>query len=85
MKKTKSLELAWNILVHSKLRSWLTIIGIIIGIGAVVAIISISQGAQEQLEERMGGLGADLVTVSPGFSRAMGGGGDFRGGPFGFG
>lgn len=78
MKLKKSLELALNILLHSKLRSWLTIIGIVIGIGAVVSIVSISQGAQEQLESRLGNLGADILTISPGFSRAQGFGGEFR-------
>ena len=75
MRLRKSLELAWNILAHSKLRSWLTIIGIVIGIAAVVSIVSISQGAQQELESRFGELGADIITVSPGFSRASG----FRG------
>jgi len=79
MRLRKSLELAWNILAHSKLRSWLTIIGIIIGIAAVVSIVSISQGAQRTIEERFGQLGADIITVSPGYSRATG----FRGGPGG--
>jgi putative ABC transport system permease protein len=78
MKFEKSFELALNILFHSRLRSWLTIIGIIIGIGAVVSIVSISQGAQEQLEGRLGDLGADILTISPGFSRAQGFGGGFR-------
>ncbi|MFA5070924.1 MAG: ABC transporter permease [Candidatus Pacearchaeota archaeon] len=73
MRLKKSFHLAWNILIHSKLRSWLTIIGIVIGIAAVVSIVSISTGAQEQLEDRLGSLGADILTVSPGFSRAMGG------------
>jgi len=83
MKFKKSFQLALNILFHSKLRSWLTIIGIIIGIAAVVSIVSISQGAQEQLKARLGNLGADIITVSPGFSRARGmgfGGGGFEGG-----
>jgi len=75
MRLRKSLELAWNILAHSKLRSWLTIIGIVIGIAAVVSIISVSQGAQRSLEERFGQLGADIITISPGYSRASG----FRG------
>ncbi len=75
MRLRKSLELAWNILAHSKLRSWLTIIGIVIGIAAVVSIISISEGAKQSLEERFGQLGADIITISPGFSRARG----FRG------
>ncbi len=81
MRIIKSLDLAFNIFVHSKLRSWLTIIGIVIGIGAVVAIVSISEGAKQDMEERLGSLGADILTISSGASRAMGAGGDFRGGP----
>lgn len=65
-----------NILLHSKLRSWLTIIGIVIGVAAIVAIVSIGEGAQANVQDRLSGLGADLITVSPGFDRASGG---FRG------
>ena len=74
MKLTKSFKIALNIIFHSRLRSWLTIIGIVVGIAAVVAIISMSLGAQQQLEERLGSLGADILTVSPGMQRATGGG-----------
>ncbi|MBS3096411.1 ABC transporter permease [Candidatus Woesearchaeota archaeon] len=56
---------------------WLTIIGIVIGVAAIVAIVSIGEGAQASVQERLGGLGADIITVSPGFQRAAGG---FRGG-----
>lgn len=77
MKFKKSFRLALNILLHSKLRSWLTIIGIVIGVAAIVAIVSIGEGAQASVQERLGGLGADIITVSPGFDRAEGG---FRGG-----
>lgn len=80
MRFKKSFQLALNILIHSKLRSWLTIIGIIIGIGAVVSIVSISQGAQQQLESQLGSLGADILTVTPGMSRAKNFGGGFAGG-----
>jgi putative ABC transport system permease protein len=83
MKLKKSFRLALNILFHSKLRSWLTIIGIIIGIAAVVAIISISQGAEQQIQSRLGGLGANIITITSGASRARGftfGGGSFGGG-----
>ncbi|MBR9706458.1 ABC transporter permease [Candidatus Pacearchaeota archaeon] len=79
MRISKSLQLAFNILVHSKLRSWLTIIGIVIGIGAVVSIVSISEGAKQSLENRLGDLGVDIITISPGFSQARGSGGHFRG------
>src|SRR3990167_1594167 len=77
MRVQTSLKFAWSILVHSKLRSWLTIIGIVIGVAAIVAIVSIGEGAQANVQERLGGLGADIITVSPGFQRAAGG---FRGG-----
>lgn len=74
MKIKKSFELAINIFIHSKLRSWLTIIGIIVGIAAVVSILSISLGAQQQLEDRLGSLGADILTISPGMQKARGSG-----------
>ena len=73
MKIKKSVHLAWNILIHSKIRSWLTIIGIIIGIASVVAILSISSGAEKQLSSSLGKLGADIITITPGASRAIGG------------
>ncbi|MCK4996692.1 ABC transporter permease [Candidatus Pacearchaeota archaeon] len=70
MRIQKSIQLAWNMLTNSKLRSWLTIIGIIIGIGAVIAIMAISEGAQVSLEASLGGLGADIMTITPGYSTA---------------
>jgi len=73
MKLQKSFKLALNILLHSKLRSWLTILGIVIGVAAIVAIVSIGEGAQLNVQERLSGLGADLITISPGFERASGG------------
>jgi putative ABC transport system permease protein len=81
MKLKKGLKLALNILIHAKLRSWLTIIGIVIGVAAVVGIVSIGEGAQASVQASLGGLGADLISVSPGFSRARGGfgGGDHPG------
>jgi putative ABC transport system permease protein len=85
MRASKSFKLSLNILLHSKLRSWLTIIGIVIGIAAVVSIISISEGAQQQLESRLGTFGADIVTITPGFSRATGPSSFGRGGNFEFG
>ncbi len=78
MKLRKSFQLALNTLLHSKLRSWLTILGIVIGIAAVVSIVSISEGAKASLEERLGDFGADIITISPGYSQARGAGGSFR-------
>jgi len=52
------------------MRTWLTIIGIVIGVTAVVLIIAISNGLQANVQRQLGGLGADVVSLSAGFSRA---------------
>ncbi len=82
MKTFDIFRLSLSHVKKSKMRSWLTIIGIVIGVAAVVAIISIGQGMQASVQSRLGSLGADLITVTPGFSRASGGGG-FGGGSAG--
>lgn len=80
MRIKKAFHLAFNILLHSKLRSWLTIIGIVIGIAAIVSIISVTEGAQMNLQSQLNSFGANILTVSPGFSRAtsVAGAGNFR-------
>lgn len=74
MKIPNILKHSFNMLVHSKLRSWLTILGIFIGIAAVVAIISLGQGLQQSVNSQIQGLGQDIITISSGSSRAFGGG-----------
>lgn len=78
MNFTAAFRLATNILTHAKLRSWLTIVGIVIGVAAVILIIGIGQGAQASLQSRLGGLGTNQITISPGMERAAGPGGAFR-------
>ena len=80
MKLEYSAKLALSNLAHSKLRTWLTITGIVIGVTAVVLIISIGNVLQASVQSQLGGLGADVVSVSPGFSRAQSEFGGFRGG-----
>lgn len=72
MKLSKCFKNAFSMLLHSKLRSWLTIIGIVIGVAAVIAIMSISEGLQQELNSRLSTLGGDIITISPGFSRGSG-------------
>lgn len=69
MKLRKCFKHAFSMLVHSKLRSWLTIIGIVIGVASVIAIMSMSTGMQQEMNARMGALGGDILTLSAGFSR----------------
>jgi putative ABC transport system permease protein len=61
-------------LLHSKLRSWLTIIGIVIGVGAVVGIVSLGDAMQAQVQSRLSTLDLAHMSISPGFSRAQSGG-----------
>jgi putative ABC transport system permease protein len=60
----------------NKVRSGLTMLGIIIGIGSVIAMVSIGQGAQGQIESSIQSIGSNLIIVMPGFARgaAQGGG-----------
>lgn len=66
-------KVALRSLVINKLRSFLSMLGIIIGVTAVIAIISIGQGATEMVQETISSLGSELVTISPGFSGGWGG------------
>ncbi|MFH0961768.1 MAG: ABC transporter permease [archaeon] len=69
MKPAKSFKHALDMVLHSKLRSWLTILGIVIGVASVISIVSLGEGMQSTLQNQLGGLGADLVTITPGASR----------------
>lgn len=72
MKLNDIVKLSLNNLSHRGMRSWLTILGIVIGVAAVVAILSLGTGMQENISSQLGGLGTDILTISPGFSRAAG-------------
>ncbi len=65
----------FSAIVANKVRSGLTILGIIIGIGSVIAMVSIGQGAQGQIESSIQSIGSNLIIVTPGFQRGAGGGG----------
>lgn len=72
MSLTESLRIALKVLVTNKLRSALTMLGIIIGVMAVVSLIGIGQGAQASILERIEELGANVVFVIPGQVRQSG-------------
>lgn len=57
-------------LAANKVRSGLTMLGIVIGIGSVIAMVSIGQGVQGSVESRIQGLGSNLLTISPGAAQA---------------
>src|SRR3989338_3026793 len=59
-------------LTLNKLRTGLAILGIIIGIGSVIALISLGQSSQKSVERQIQSLGANLLTISPGFTNSDG-------------
>lgn len=71
MRNSTYLKMGLNMLLHSKLRSWLTIIGIVIGVGAVVGILSLGDSMQAQVQSRLAELDLTKITITPGYSKAM--------------
>ncbi len=65
-------RIALRNITHRRLRAWLTMIGIFIGIATVVALISISQGMEAAVNEQFEKLGTDKVIVTPGGEGALG-------------
>ena len=63
---TQNIRSAMRALLANKLRSALTMLGIVIGVGAVVALLSIGTGAQASITNRIQGIGANLITVFSG-------------------
>lgn len=59
-------------LTTNKVRSGLTMLGIVIGIGSVIAMIAVGQGAQKSIEERIQSIGSNLLMIRPGFARIPG-------------
>lgn len=72
MKFSDILKLSFDSLIHRKIRSWLTIVGIVIGVAAIVVLISLAQGVRESIESELSAFGADTIAVIPGYFRALG-------------
>ncbi len=62
------LRVAFQSIRANMLRSMLTMLGIIIGVGAVITMVALGTGAQKAIEERINSLGANLLTIFPGQS-----------------
>jgi putative ABC transport system permease protein len=69
MKPGDLFRLALSRLGTGKVRTALTMLGIIIGVASVVALVAVAQGATKGISDRLQALGTNLVTVSPGATR----------------
>ncbi|MBM3277622.1 MAG: ABC transporter permease [Candidatus Handelsmanbacteria bacterium] len=82
MKWKNLLRVALKAIARNKMRSLLTMLGIIIGVGSVITMVAVGEGAQAQIEKQINSLGTNLLVVFPGASRqggvSMGGGSGTR-------
>lgn len=69
----ESFIIAFQALISNKMRSILTMLGIIIGVGAVIAMVSIGMGVRDQVQSSISSLGSNMLIVTPGSSSSSGG------------
>ena len=72
MRFTDPIKIALNNLWAAKFRSFLTILGVVIGIASVIIIVAIGSSAQELILDQIKGIGSNLISVLPGASEEKG-------------
>lgn len=68
----ESISIALRALLTNKLRSVLTMLGIIIGVGAVIAMVSVGMGVREKVQNSIASLGSNMLIVTPGAASSQG-------------
>ena len=68
----ESIKMAIDGMISNKLRTLLTLLGIIIGVGAVIAMVSLGFGVKEQIKDNISRLGSNLLIVQSGGRTATG-------------
>ncbi|MFH2138744.1 MAG: ABC transporter permease [Candidatus Omnitrophota bacterium] len=69
---TDNLQQGFRAIFSNKLRSFLSMLGILIGVAAVIAMLALGQGAKESISDELSSLGTNILTIRPG-ARRMGG------------
>jgi putative ABC transport system permease protein len=72
MKLINLIRIAFRAIQRNKLRAFLTMLGIIIGVASVIAMIAIGQGSKESIQSQIKEMGSNMITIRPG-SNVMGG------------
>ncbi|MEH6407308.1 MAG: ABC transporter permease, partial [Leeuwenhoekiella sp.] len=66
MKIINLLKTAWQAIILNKVRTLLTMLGIIIGVGSVIAMLAIGEGSKESIKSQISSMGSNMITVRPG-------------------
>lgn len=69
---SSTLKISFRALRVNKMRSALTMLGVIIGVGAVIAMLAVGTGASRQIEQQLSSIGSNLIMVLPGATTAGG-------------
>jgi putative ABC transport system permease protein len=72
MNLLETVKVAWDGIAVNKVRSFLTMLGIIIGVAAVIIMMAVSAGTEATIADRISGLGSNLIMVSRGFGEQAG-------------
>ncbi len=59
----ESIKMSWSNIIHNKMRSFLTVLGVLIGVSAIIALVSIVEGVSQDITNQITGLGADRISV----------------------
>jgi putative ABC transport system permease protein len=59
------LRIAYRALLRNKLRAFLTMLGIIIGVASVIAMVAIGQGSKQSIHDQLSNMGTNMLTVQP--------------------
>jgi putative ABC transport system permease protein len=74
MKIINLIRIAIRALQRNKLRAFLTMLGIIIGVGAVIAMVAIGQGSKKSIQDQLSSMGSNMITIRPNSNQTPGGG-----------
>jgi len=74
MKLFNLIRVALRALKRNKLRAFLTMLGIIIGVGAVIAMVAIGQGSKKSIQDQLSTMGSNMLTIRPNSNQTPGGG-----------
>jgi putative ABC transport system permease protein len=66
------IRISWTAMQRNKLRAFLTMLGIIIGVAAVITMVAIGQGSKKSIQDQIGSMGSNMLTVRPNSNVAAG-------------
>ena len=66
MNASNLIRIAWKAIALNKMRTFLTMLGIIIGVGSVITMLSIGEGSKQGIREQISTMGTNMITIRPG-------------------